>query len=218
MCSTNCCGKQCHEIGSSRSPCAYINFPFLGSPRCLALGRGLCPTFLHSPGKSTRPAHILRPWVRPKNVARMHTKVHVMHTHTAYVLQTYVCGFCFCVALRLYWVSGSRSTHGKKNIYRNVLEIPIASSGRIYTPAVRARDARLSCWISVMSHMTSRTPRSSNKHLLVVRTSTSYGDRSFAAAAPKLWNELPSYVGCGQSLNEFKSSLKTYLFKGNNYY
>ena len=37
--------------------------------------------------------------------------------------------------------------------------------------------------------------------------------RSFSAAAPKLWNELPVGLRQATSLNSFKSRLKTYLFK-----
>ena len=42
---------------------------------------------------------------------------------------------------------------------------------------------------------------------------TTLGARSFSAAAPKLWNELPVDLRQATSLNSFKSRLKTYLFK-----
>ena len=42
---------------------------------------------------------------------------------------------------------------------------------------------------------------------------TTLGARSFSAAAPKLWNELPVELRQATSLNSFKSRLKTYLFK-----
>ena len=38
------------------------------------------------------------------------------------------------------------------------------------------------------------------------------GDRAFAVAAPELWNNLPLHVKTAQSLDIFKSRLKTYLF------
>ena len=65
-----------------------------------------------------------------------------------------------------------------------------------------------------------RTLRSSGNLLLkrpshkTARTST-YGGRAFAYAAPTLWNRLPSYVRAIDSLNRFKSVLKTYLFNSN---
>ena len=40
-----------------------------------------------------------------------------------------------------------------------------------------------------------------------------FGDRSFAAAAPRTWNELPfSLLDTGLSLTTFNEHLKTYLF------
>ena len=39
-----------------------------------------------------------------------------------------------------------------------------------------------------------------------------FGDRCFAATAPA-WNALPLAIGKSRSLQHFKSSLKTYLFK-----
>ncbi len=38
------------------------------------------------------------------------------------------------------------------------------------------------------------------------------GDRAFAVAAPKLWNDLPLPIRQVSSLSLFKSTLKTYLF------
>ena len=63
-------------------------------------------------------------------------------------------------------------------------------------------------------HKPTRSLRSGAKYLLKqVRTSTAYGSRSFAAAAPKLWNELPLTIKCAGSLQCFKCLLKTHLFK-----
>ena len=39
-----------------------------------------------------------------------------------------------------------------------------------------------------------------------------YGDRSFAATAPKLWNILPKNVRHSENINTFKRALKTHLF------
>ncbi|XP_068708175.1 uncharacterized protein [Montipora foliosa] len=60
-----------------------------------------------------------------------------------------------------------------------------------------------------------RKLRSSSRSTLQVprwKTST-YGDRAFSSAAPKLWNSLPDRIKSKQSLSSFKSSLKTFLFK-----
>ena len=40
-----------------------------------------------------------------------------------------------------------------------------------------------------------------------------FGDRTFSMTAPKLWNALPAQLRSISSLSEFKSSLKTQLFK-----
>jgi len=60
-----------------------------------------------------------------------------------------------------------------------------------------------------------RTLRSSKNNLLQSPyTSTkAYGERSFRAAAPKLWNHLPDSIKNIDSLDTFKSNLKTFLFK-----
>ena len=63
-------------------------------------------------------------------------------------------------------------------------------------------------------HNPSRHLRSSDKRLLSVpRTFSSYGDRAFYACAPKLWNSLPSNLRFCNSLDVFKKTLKTHLFR-----
>jgi hypothetical protein len=44
-----------------------------------------------------------------------------------------------------------------------------------------------------------------------VKTS-SYGDRAFAVAAPKLWNNIPFTIRSAVSVDQFKTKLKTFLF------
>lgn len=61
----------------------------------------------------------------------------------------------------------------------------------------------------------SRDLRSQDQRLLrQPRTNTrSYGDRAFAAAAPPLWNNLPSAIRICDTFPAFKSLLKTHLFR-----
>ena len=40
-----------------------------------------------------------------------------------------------------------------------------------------------------------------------------YGDRSFSACAPKLWNQLPNNIRAAGSVAIVKRQLKTHLFK-----
>jgi hypothetical protein len=65
----------------------------------------------------------------------------------------------------------------------------------------------------LQEHVPARSLRSSSDKLLVVpRTRTSWGDRSFQKAAPHLWNALPASIRQSESLTAFKSRLKTHLF------
>jgi hypothetical protein len=41
----------------------------------------------------------------------------------------------------------------------------------------------------------------------------SYGDCAFSVTAPTLWNKLPANIRKASSLENFKSRLKTHLFK-----
>ena len=66
----------------------------------------------------------------------------------------------------------------------------------------------------LQKYTTSRCLRSTGKQQLAIpRSSTkSYGDRAFSIAGPNLWNNLPLELRCAESVNIFKSKLKTYLF------
>ena len=39
------------------------------------------------------------------------------------------------------------------------------------------------------------------------------GERAFSVCAPRLWNDLPTGITCSATLTQFKSRLKTHLFK-----
>ena len=45
------------------------------------------------------------------------------------------------------------------------------------------------------------------------KTSTTLGNRSFAVAAPQLWNSLPYAIRSSSLVASFKKSLKTLLFE-----
>jgi len=62
-----------------------------------------------------------------------------------------------------------------------------------------------------------RRPLLSNSNdmwkLLVPRTHNKLGDRSFSAAGPRLWNDLPpGFRQPGLTFDSFRQSLKTHLF------
>ena len=64
-------------------------------------------------------------------------------------------------------------------------------------------------------YVPTRTLRSTSKNLLCKpRTNIkTYGDRSFSACAPKLWNQLPNNIRAAGSVAIFKRQVKTHLFK-----
>ncbi len=61
--------------------------------------------------------------------------------------------------------------------------------------------------------VTTRNLRSGNKNMLVVaRTRSKTGDSAFEIAGPILWNSLPTHLKACDSLETFKSKLKTHFF------
>ena len=66
----------------------------------------------------------------------------------------------------------------------------------------------------IRDYTPNRALRSGDQLLLVTPTTSkrSRGDRAFAAAAPRLWNSLPLHIRASQSINIFKSLLKTHFF------
>lgn len=67
----------------------------------------------------------------------------------------------------------------------------------------------------VQIYIPSRGLRSTGQMLLLQRRSTTklYGDRQFAVAAPKWWNELPAELRHCATYESFKKLLKTHLFR-----
>ena len=59
-----------------------------------------------------------------------------------------------------------------------------------------------------------RNLRSTSQFLLVTPSvsTQSYGQRSFTSAAAELWNNLPYNIKISKTVNQFKCSVKTYLF------
>ena len=67
----------------------------------------------------------------------------------------------------------------------------------------------------ITPHRPPRSLPSSNKNLLITPRfhTQSYGERSFAVAAPRLWNGLPLELKNAETQKLFKSRLKTHLFR-----
>ena len=59
-----------------------------------------------------------------------------------------------------------------------------------------------------------RTLRSSQSVILLVpMTATKCGEKCFSVQAPRLWNSLPDAIKSCDTIEHFKSSLKTHLFR-----
>ena len=50
--------------------------------------------------------------------------------------------------------------------------------------------------------------------LAIPKSKRTWGDRAFASAAPHLWNSLPKSIHLSESVDIFKSKLKTHLMEG----
>ena len=77
-------------------------------------------------------------------------------------------------------------------------------------PAYLADDCRL---LSDVGRHPLRSNSNDIRKLLVPRTHNKLGDRSFSAAGPRLWNDLPPGLQrLGLTFDSFRQSLKTHLF------
>ena len=77
-------------------------------------------------------------------------------------------------------------------------------------PAYLADDCRL---LSGVGRRPLRSNSNDMRKLLVSRTHNKLGNRSFSAAGPRLWNDLPPGLRRpGLTLDSFRQSLKTHLF------
>ena len=72
-------------------------------------------------------------------------------------------------------------------------------------------------YLSADIHLASEHGRhlrsSSYRSLTVPRTRTTFGDRSFTVAGPRLWNSLPATLRQINSYGQFRRHLKTHLFR-----
>ena len=68
--------------------------------------------------------------------------------------------------------------------------------------------------VQTMSFVSPSNLRSTSRSLLVCPSTFTkfYGARAFAAAAAELWNSLPDTIKQAQTVNLFKTKLKTHLF------
>jgi len=89
-------------------------------------------------------------------------------------------------------------------------------AGLVYQSLAGAAPAYLAddcCLLSDAGHRPLRSNSNDIRKLFVPRTHNKLGDRSFSAAGPRLWNELPPGLRRpGLTFDSFRKSLKTHLF------
>ena len=88
---------------------------------------------------------------------------------------------------------------------------------KILTTCHKSLNGKSPCYLQnlLSIYEPKRSLRSSNEpcRLSVPLTKLkTMGDKAFSFSAPKLWNSLPSHLKEVESLDSFKSKLKTYLF------
>ena len=117
-------------------------------------------------------------------------------------------------------VSGSKSYDHITPILKNLHWLPIAQriNYKIALLTFKALHGMAPSYIKSLLVIKNKCKnlRSNSNGILLAKPITklvSYGDRSFSAAAPKIWNNLPVHCRNARTLDGFKSHLKTYLFK-----
>jgi len=125
----------------------------------------------------------------------------VQNAAACLVTGTRWCDHITPVFRQLHWLPVRQRIH-----FKNTGCVFQALTGQ--TPAYLADDCRL------ISDSDRRRLRSSDIRTCVTRrTSTRFGDRSFSAAGPQVWNGLPSALQAPDlTFDRFKRGLKTYLF------
>ena len=117
-------------------------------------------------------------------------------------------------------LTGSKRTEHITPTLRNLHWLPIEQRIKFKTALLvyKALNGMSPSYITelVVPYTPARRLRSCDKGLLKIpksRTSR-FGDRMLGAAAPRLWNSLPDNIRLNNSsIDDFKRSLKTYLFK-----
>ena len=117
-------------------------------------------------------------------------------------------------------LTGSKRTEHITPTLRNLRWLPVEQRIKFKTALLvyKALNGMSPSYIKelVVPYTPARRLRSCDKSLLKIPKSrtSSFGDRMFGAAGPRLWNSLPDNIRLNNSsIDDFKRSLKTYLFK-----
>ena len=109
------------------------------------------------------------------------------------------------------------AAHGSFSRIRPLAPMCIAFNSRFLVPRQQHFYLFIRFCISLYLSDVGPRPLRSNSNdmrkLLVPRTHNKLGDRSFSAAGPRLWNDLPPGLRQpGLTFDSFRQSLKTHLF------
>ena len=106
-----------------------------------------------------------------------------------------------------------KSLHWPLVKYRNILKVLFITLKAIHGLAPVYISELISIIDVSLSRYCLRLTNSLTLNYPVLTSRKTLGDRSFFVAAPKLWNELPSDIRDLNSVNKFKTAIKTYHFR-----
>ena len=116
-------------------------------------------------------------------------------------------------------ISGTRSTDHITPILKNLHWLPVEAriNFKILLITYKILNGQSASYLEpiIQEYHSLRTLRSSTRSLLCIPfiKSNSYGGRAFSATAPKLWNSIPEYIKRAETVETFKTRLKTFLFQ-----
>ena len=116
-------------------------------------------------------------------------------------------------------ISGTRSTDHITPILKNLHWLPVEAriNFKILLITYKILNGQSASYLEpiIQEYHSLRTLRSSTRSLLCIPSikSNSYGGRAFSATAPKLWNSIPEYIKRAETVETFKTRLKTFLFQ-----
>lgn len=116
-------------------------------------------------------------------------------------------------------ITGTRNTDHITPILKNLHWLPIEArvNFKILLITYKILNEQSTSYLEslIQEYHPSRTLRSSTRLQLYIPPikSNFYGGRAFPVSAPKLWNSIPEYIKRAETVETFKTRLKTFLFK-----
>jgi len=123
---------------------------------------------------------------------------------------------CVLLSLITLHVTTSHQRYGSSTGLRVCQRVVFKITGLIHQSFIGATPMYLAHDCCLLSDIGRRPLRANSNYmlkLLVPRTHNKLADRSFSAAGPRLWNDLPLELRqLGPSFDSFRQSLKSHLF------